>query len=59
MGNGNDIIKAFTKRSVRDVSKSCKQSIEILDLATVGVLGMCLYASPLRVLDADVSIYLL
>ena len=33
-----------------------KISVEILNLATVGVLGMCLYASPLEIMDTYVLV---
>jgi len=45
---GNDIERRL-RRFVKDVSKSCNQSIAVLNLATVDVLGMCLYASPLPI----------
>ena len=46
-GKSHDILKAFTKRSSLR-SKLRTLGFPVVDDATVDVLGMCLYASPLR-----------
>ena len=44
----SDMMKAFTSALFRDELESGKFTIAVKNLATVDVLGMCLYASPFR-----------
>ena len=52
---GTDILKGVFKRLVFGLSESSKSKHVVKGEATVDVLGMCIYASPLPMLDVKVQ----